>query len=871
MSDGKKDSGKSISRTKLSAAVPEFVPSGIAHNTLTSSSNLHIRSSLSALVPEFQPSVLSTDASPMTSPRHSEKPINSNLSPLPPEFCSSGSPTSTPSSLCETKQSFQQNGKFARVQNKQNCAWESDTNNTSDKTSVKQSQKKGQKKNKKFEKSIAQGENASLAGYPLIRNQSPSNKAQQEISADKIKEDVKSKAISGLQQNCLLSPPHSSNDETSASDNSLKGRFNAVHVASNTKPYVAPTLVESYSDKLKSQPPKQNVTSNHLDTKKAWRTNLTAESFSRKSKQEEMEKPPKYHDSRSKSNNTVNSDKEKNLAKKGKRDNDYLETRWQESKYDKLKYGCTTKLQSANTNQVNRNIRYQKADDDDNWRKKDFDGFHVDVVLSKEFEDKIDIVSPKASPAALSYSAALQSSPIPKVISAWEKKQPITPKPGILKVQPPLAINEVENGASQDGSSQVKNLKRKKKKTVVTGEQVKDINTNIKRTQRPIYLDWNMMQIPSEAKAQKNSKRKTILLSSSSMAYPVNHLVKRSSTNKAEVRKIPLNALDATAPLVKRGKERESPSRKKPSRVKRIILKEREEKKKARETTEADNTDQSWDDNQIDVTCEVDAEAKDVIPEEISENLSEEETAQGVSGKLPSPTDDEIAAQIHSRRFREYCSQIPDKEVDLVTIELLKALVRFQDKQFHKDPTKAKQKRRLVLGLREVTKHLKLRKLKCVIISSNVERIRSEGGLDETLSSIIALCQENQVHLVFALKRQRLGKVLLKKVPVSIVGIFNYNGADDHYNKLIELTQRTKQAYTEKWEETREKLESQQLPGTNMNDLENNQSCEADNTIDSVAENSDDDDDDEKVGGDNDSGSANEDRITGNDLTIEDV
>lgn len=54
-----------------------------------------------------------------------------------------------------------------------------------------------------------------------------------------------------------------------------------------------------------------------------------------------------------------------------------------------------------------------------------------------------------------------------------------------------------------------------------------------------------------------------------------------------------------------------------------------------------------------------------------------------------------------------------------------------------------------------------------------------------------------------------------------------------------------------------------------MNDLENNQSCEAENTIDSVAENS--DDDDEKVGGDNDSGSANEDRITGNDLTIEDV
>lgn len=51
------------------------------------------------------------------------------------------------------------------------------------------------------------------------------------------------------------------------------------------------------------------------------------------------------------------------------------------------------------------------------------------------------------------------------------------------------------------------------------------------------------------------------------------------------------------------------------------------------------------------------------------------------------------------------------------------------------------------------------------------------GGLDDTLKSIITLCQENQVPVVFALKRQLLGKVLLKKVPVSIVGIFNYDGA----------------------------------------------------------------------------------------------
>ena len=46
----------------------------------------------------------------------------------------------------------------------------------------------------------------------------------------------------------------------------------------------------------------------------------------------------------------------------------------------------------------------------------------------------------------------------------------------------------------------------------------------------------------------------------------------------------------------------------------------------------------------------------------------------------------------------------------------------------------AKSKRRIVLGLREVTKHLKLRKIRCVIISPNLERIQSKGGLPDNLA-----------------------------------------------------------------------------------------------------------------------------------------
>ena len=41
--------------------------------------------------------------------------------------------------------------------------------------------------------------------------------------------------------------------------------------------------------------------------------------------------------------------------------------------------------------------------------------------------------------------------------------------------------------------------------------------------------------------------------------------------------------LDSTAPLVKRGKERETPAKKRPSALKKVILKEREEKKRLRD------------------------------------------------------------------------------------------------------------------------------------------------------------------------------------------------------------------------------------------------------------------------------------------------
>lgn len=51
------------------------------------------------------------------------------------------------------------------------------------------------------------------------------------------------------------------------------------------------------------------------------------------------------------------------------------------------------------------------------------------------------------------------------------------------------------------------------------------------------------------------------------------------------------------------------------------------------------------------------------------------------------------------------------------------------------------------------------------------------GGLDDTLHTIIDYACEQDIPFVFALNRKALGRSLNKAVPVSVVGIFSYDGA----------------------------------------------------------------------------------------------
>lgn len=65
------------------------------------------------------------------------------------------------------------------------------------------------------------------------------------------------------------------------------------------------------------------------------------------------------------------------------------------------------------------------------------------------------------------------------------------------------------------------------------------------------------------------------------------------------------------------------------------------------------------------------------------------------------------------------------------------------------------------------------------------------GGLDEALYNVIAMAREQEIPFVFALGRKALGRCVNKLVPVSVVGIFNYSGAEvehRYHSKILHFS-----------------------------------------------------------------------------------
>lgn len=410
-----------------------------------------------------------------------------------------------------------------------------------------------------------------------------------------------------------------------------------------------------------------------------------------------------------------------------------------------------------------------------------------------------------------------------------------TPEDHFIQQEPPKFEDEEEfpdlslafevkghSVSQKEGLSLHSEMKHKATKPSSASTDTKKTQTSQKKSKVPVQLDLGNMLAFLEQKqqSQKSKQDQRPVTLTVGGALPVVHKEPSVQKKQWQQEKTPHNPLDSTCPSVKKGKQREVPKAKKPTPLKRVILREREERKQnrlleerdpSRVATEAGEKETSEDPSEttlpdqehLDSNTDDNAEDSGIKDSEIEQpgspsddkldyGLSENPTLQT---EIPNSNPIPKVPKIHSRKFRDYCNQVLSKDVDECVSNLLKELVRFQDRLYQKDPMKARMKRRLVMGLREVLKHLKLRKVKCVIISPNCERIQSKGGLDEALHNIIDTCRDQGIPFVFALSRKALGRCVNKAVPVSLVGIFNYDGAQDHYHKMIELSAQARKSY----------------------------------------------------------------------------
>uniref|UniRef100_A0A452UMP8 SECIS binding protein 2 n=1 Tax=Ursus maritimus TaxID=29073 RepID=A0A452UMP8_URSMA len=405
---------------------------------------------------------------------------------------------------------------------------------------------------------------------------------------------------------------------------------------------------------------------------------------------------------------------------------------------------------------------------------------------------------------ALSADAKSVSMSPPEVVSSdpsYKEKHILSTK----KSKASQGVDPEQNEASRKPKK--KKEKSKSKYEVLTVQEPPRIENNFKnsgkKSQIPVQLDLGGMLAALEKKQHSQSAKpssKPVVFSVGAVPVLSRDTTSGKKGHHLSQVKTPHNPLDSSAPLMKKGKQREVPKAKKPTSLKKIILKERQERKQQRLQENAVSPapagdavldgDSGGDDEPLEQADPSGGPEESLSPAPVLEGRAEElpraELQKEVEGchLVPSSTG---CPKIHSRRFRDYCSQMLSKEVDACVTELLKELVRFQDRMYQKDPVKAKTKRRLVLGLREVLKHLKLRRLKCVIISPNCEKIQSKGGLDDTLHTIIDYACEQNIPFVFALNRKALGRSLNKAVPVSVVGIFSYDGAQDQFHRMTML------------------------------------------------------------------------------------
>lgn len=147
---------------------------------------------------------------------------------------------------------------------------------------------------------------------------------------------------------------------------------------------------------------------------------------------------------------------------------------------------------------------------------------------------------------------------------------------------------------------------------------------------------------------------------------------------------------------------------------------------------------------------------------------------------------------LHCRAFRTYCDHLITDELRDLAENVVTKLFQFQSNAYGKNPIKAVSNKRYCVGFNEVLKHLETRKIKLVLIAPDLE---PNDSIDQLVERVKTICRQARVPYVFAIKRRKMGFHLMKKVPVSCLGIISYDGVDNPVKRMLEIADHERVSY----------------------------------------------------------------------------
>lgn len=144
-----------------------------------------------------------------------------------------------------------------------------------------------------------------------------------------------------------------------------------------------------------------------------------------------------------------------------------------------------------------------------------------------------------------------------------------------------------------------------------------------------------------------------------------------------------------------------------------------------------------------------------------------------------------------SFHFR-YCDHLITDELRNLTEILVTKLFQFQANAYSKNPIKAVSNKRYCVGFNEILKYLETHKVKLVLIAPDLE---ANDSIDQLVERIKSICRQGRVPFIFGPKRRKLGFYLMKKVPVSCLGVLSYSGADETVKRMLEIVEQERVNY----------------------------------------------------------------------------